>query len=156
MRTVHLVLVPALVSALILLAAPPPLHATDGDLDGLDDALEAQLAQQYAPVVVLNPSESSLPANVDWYLSRARMRFDHSCDVLALCCGDHGILDWGLPNQQNLITQAHGKQGWSLFQGCHHYDTMYSDRDFTYGETFFLQLEDAEPVNPDETVSWMN
>ncbi len=144
MRTVRLVLVPALVSALMLLAAPPPLHATDSDGDGLDDALEAQLAQQYAPVVFLHPLEPNYPANVDWYLSRARMRFDHSCDALALCCGDHGILDWGLPNQQNLISQAHGKQGWSLLKGCHHYDTQYSDRDFSYSEAFFLQLHDGD------------
>ena len=132
----------ALAAGLFLLAAPA--SAVDADHDTLDDALEQQLAVRHAPVVWLDPYEWNYPANVDWFLDRARMRFHHSCSALAMCCGDHQLLDYGLPDQVNLISQAHGKRAWSLFQGCHHTDTQYSDRDFDEDHCFFLQLQDGD------------
>lgn len=154
MRTRHLGPLSAFVLLVALLAGAAPSRAVDNDHDGLDDALEQQLATRHAPVVYLHPSEWNYPANVDWYLGRARMRFHHSCSALALCCGDHQLLDYGYPNQQNLIAQAHGKRAWSLFQGCHHTDTQYSDRDFDPDHCFFLQLQDPDHSGSLYTFDW--
>jgi hypothetical protein len=40
---------------------------------GVAPALERSLLGRFAPVVVLAPGERALPANVDWYLARARL-----------------------------------------------------------------------------------
>lgn len=133
-----------LVACAVALLATAPAAAVDYDHDGLDDAVEQQLALRHAPVVYLHPSEWNYPTNVDWFLDRARMRFHHTCTGGALCCGDHQLLDYGQPDQQNLIAQAHGKRDWSLFQGCHHQNTQYSDRDYDEDHCFFLQLRDGD------------
>lgn len=127
-----------------LLGGTGSSFAADVDRDGLDDALEQQLAIRHAPMVYLHPWEWNYPASVEWFLDRARLRFHHSCSALALCCGDHQLLDYGDPNQQNLISQAHGKRSWSLFKGCHHTSTQYSDRSWDDDHHFFLQLQDDD------------
>jgi len=40
---------------------------------GADAALERSLLERFAPVILLAPRERALPANVDWYLARARL-----------------------------------------------------------------------------------
>src|SRR5262245_48673228 len=61
--------------------APPftGTDPTDADLDGIADELEAYLVAQFAPELRLAPDENdwTRPANVDWYLARVHMRFDH-------------------------------------------------------------------------------
>src|SRR6266542_4022286 len=57
--------------ALALLAAPPAL--AEGRAAPVDSALAERLLARFAPLVILAPGERALPANVDWYLSRARL-----------------------------------------------------------------------------------
>ena len=59
-------------TALGLLMARAVL-AADANGNGLEDAMEESLLARFAPVVILAPGERALPANVDWYLARARL-----------------------------------------------------------------------------------
>src|SRR4051812_10219055 len=52
---------------------------TDADGDGLPEQLEDYLMQTFGPELRLAPDDIdwTRPANVDWYLPKVRMRFDH-------------------------------------------------------------------------------
>ncbi|MBI3074115.1 MAG: hypothetical protein HYY84_18555 [Deltaproteobacteria bacterium] len=53
----------------------------DRDGDGADDVLEDWLAYRFAPIVYHGDDESNWPVNVDWLLSRTKLRFyDDECD----------------------------------------------------------------------------
>jgi hypothetical protein len=80
---------------------------TDNDGDGIPDAIENELARKYAPEVRLTPTSKSwtLPANVDWYLSRISMRFNHTQDLNV--CGDCEVLTKGKVTQTNIHRQPH-------------------------------------------------
>jgi hypothetical protein len=57
----------------------------DNDNDGLSDSFENCLAEKHAPVLYLPlDSDWTLPANVEWYLKRVVMRFNH--DNICLDC----------------------------------------------------------------------
>lgn len=58
--------------ALALLSVRPAA-AADANANGLDDGLEEALLARFAPLVLLAPGEWALPANVDWFLARARL-----------------------------------------------------------------------------------
>jgi hypothetical protein len=49
---------------------PQPLAEGDADRDGIPDALEAELAARYAPIVILDPGEHNRPASIDWLAAR--------------------------------------------------------------------------------------
>jgi hypothetical protein len=49
---------------------PPPLAEGDEDQDGLPDALEHELAQRYAPIVILDKDDWTRPASAPWLLAR--------------------------------------------------------------------------------------
>jgi hypothetical protein len=57
-------------------ALPSP---ADLDGDGIDDGLEQVLAERYAPVIYIHPSENNYPANVDWFLARAHLDYFEDC-----------------------------------------------------------------------------
>jgi hypothetical protein len=60
--------------ALLLPCRVPAAPAeADANANGLDDGLEELLLARHAPVVILAPGERALPANVDWFLARARI-----------------------------------------------------------------------------------
>ena len=61
----------ALTAAVALVPRTGRAHDDNGN--GLDDALEESLLQRFAPVVLLAPGERAKPANVDWFLDRARL-----------------------------------------------------------------------------------
>jgi len=56
-------------ASLIRLPAPAPLAVGDQDRDGLPDALEATLADRFAPFVILHPQDQTRPASIPWLLS---------------------------------------------------------------------------------------
>ena len=62
---------------------------SDGDGDGIADQLEDHLMDVFGPELRLAPDniDWTRPANVEWYLSRVHMRFDHDG------CPDDGVLD---------------------------------------------------------------
>ena len=104
----------------------------DNDGDGIDDAYENQLAAKFAPEVRLPPDsiDWTRPANVDWYLTKVSMRFDHSG------CPDHEIKALGTLTQANLSTQSHATTNWY----CGHTSTVYPSS--AKHLEFFLQPPD--------------
>jgi hypothetical protein len=63
----------------LLAAAPgaPP----DLDHDGISDALEQRLAEQFAPLIYIEPDESNYPVNVDWFLDKAQLQYHEDCTL---------------------------------------------------------------------------
>ncbi|AKT36816.1 hypothetical protein [Chondromyces crocatus] len=57
----------------LLESGPEPLTEGDVDGDGLLDAWEDEVAQRFAPVVVLDALDAHRPASVPWLLARARL-----------------------------------------------------------------------------------
>jgi len=117
---------------------------TDNDVDGIDDAFEGQLASKFAPEVRLPPDsvDWTRPANVDWYLARVHMRFDHSG------CPDHQILALGAVTQANLSTQSHATTNWM----CSHTSTVYGSN--VKHLEFFLQPPDDTVHNGTTSTGW--
>src|SRR4029079_15450918 len=74
--------------------SPPPDPTTP-------PATQDQLIAKFAPHVPLHPDDESRPANVDWYLARVTMRFEHDS------CPDHEILALGKVTQTALVAQMH-------------------------------------------------
>ncbi|MGN6358919.1 MAG: FIMAH domain-containing protein [Thermomicrobiales bacterium] len=60
-------------------AAGAPAGFTDNDFDGIDDTLEQQLAETFAPVIYIEPDESNYPVNVEWFLQRAHLQYHEDC-----------------------------------------------------------------------------
>jgi hypothetical protein len=117
---------------------------TDADGDGLDDAVEDQLAATYAPEVRLAPNaiDWTRPANVDWYLARVHMRFDHAG------CPDCQVIALGAPTQNNLSTQSHNTKNWY----CGHTSTTYASSQSH--KEFFLQPPDDAVHNGASSSEW--
>jgi hypothetical protein len=80
--------------------APEPLAAGDQDHDGLSDALEATLAERFAPVVILHPDELNRPASIPWLLS-------HFGPPSAAHDGLPIGLRPGSPDQRDWVTYVH-------------------------------------------------
>lgn len=81
-------------SAAAATRAPEPLGEGDADRDGIADAVEAELAQRYAPVVILDPGEQNRPASIDWLAARLPGRAPASrgqaLGLLLTRLGSHG------------------------------------------------------------------
>jgi hypothetical protein len=97
----------------------------DNDCDGIDDHLEQQLANRFAPVILIESDESNYPVNVEWFLQRARMEYHEDCtgDI------DDPIGPDPLVTQANLIGPP-----WSASAHCGEDDTGYGSpphRDIT-------------------------
>jgi hypothetical protein len=52
-------------------SAPAPLASDDADRDGIPDALERELAERFAPIVMLDRRDWTRPASIPWLLARA-------------------------------------------------------------------------------------
>jgi len=98
-------------------AGPPPSAFTDADHDGIDDDLEQELANRFAPVILIESDESNYPVNVEWFLQRAHLQYHEDCsgDI------DDDIGPNPLVTQQNLIGPP-----WSASAHCGENDTGYS------------------------------
>lgn len=136
--------------------AAAPSAATwgsDADGDGIDDGVEWELANRYAPILympnLISRSEAAYvdgdwtrPATVQWYLPRTRMRMHHNN------CDDHPVLEHLEVNTTNLLQQAHRRfvLGWS---GCNHVSpVIYSDSTWHEDDHFFLQAVDDDLTHP--------
>jgi len=64
-----------------LIPAISPAAPVDADHDGINDDLEQQLAEKYAPVIYIEPDESNYPVNVDWFLDRAHLQYHEDCAI---------------------------------------------------------------------------
>lgn len=54
--------------------APLALAEGDADRDGIPDALEDELAERYAPIVILDKDDWNRPASIEWLLGRPEFR----------------------------------------------------------------------------------
>ena len=87
--------------------SPPitiPNTAVDDDQDGINNLIEEELAQRFAPIVRLHPDDKYRPANITWYLPRVRMRFNVNWGF------DDQILNQGEVNDLTLIKQTNRNQ----------------------------------------------
>ncbi len=119
---------------------------TDADGDGLPEQLEDHLMATFGPELRLPPDDVdwTRPANVDWYLSKVRMRFDHPA------CPDDGehLLDVGAITFDNIHAQRHFTKSSGLGL-CRHNDGAADQRLSNQKHLeFFLQAEDDGLVHP--------
>lgn len=129
-------------------SAPPFVvtDPTDADGDGIPEQLEDHLMTTFGPELRLPPDDIdwTRPANVDWYLPKVRMRFDH-----AGCPDDStNILNVGAITFDDIHAQRHYLKSSGLGL-CQHSD---SAADLRYSNKkaleFFLQAEDDALVHP--------
>ncbi|HEX8694276.1 MAG TPA: hypothetical protein VF746_17780 [Longimicrobium sp.] len=133
----------------------PRLYAwgVDNDWDGIDDGIEEDLANTYAPVLFMPNlitraqagsgvwGDWTWPGNVEWYLANVQMRFHHNN------CPDHQIMNLGTITVSNVTTQRHQSSG----TFCLHSGTTYGsngDGGFNKDQTFFLQAVYDDVVHP--------
>jgi hypothetical protein len=119
--------------SLIDFPTPGGHEVADDDGDGIVDACEQYLAEKYAPIIYHSSDESNLPANVDWFLARTRLRFyDDACDFPS---SDLYVTFKNPPlTQQDLL-------GWWYANGCGDTYTDHADGTRSTGKhrTFFLE-----------------
>lgn len=125
-------------------SSPPVVDPTDGDEDGVPDQVEGQIMERFGPELRLAPDDEdwTRPANVEWYLDRVRMRFDHAG------CPDDDILDTGTITFDNIHAQRHFTKasGTGL---CRHNDGPDDERFSNQKHLeFFLQATDDASVHP--------
>lgn len=111
---------------------PADEEATDESSEAISTSKESDLVARFAPHLFLHPSERNMPANVDWYLARVSMRYDHSG------CPDHEVLPVGKVTQAALGTETHPDDK----SFCRHDEG--DIRHTTSSENFFLRIADAE------------
>ena len=84
---------------------PQPASITvDQDHDEINDIVEDELVQRFAPVIRFHTDEQYLLANIPWYLQRVRMRFDVSRGF------DDNILNKGSVTISSLNSQKNKNQ----------------------------------------------
>jgi hypothetical protein len=125
--------------------APPftVTDPTDDDGDGLPEQLEDYLMKTFGPELRLPPDEIdwTRPANVDWYLPKVRMRFDHP-----QCPDDSSnLLDVGAIAFANIHAQTHFTKSTLCFHNSGAADQRLSNKKHL---EFFLQAEDDAKVHP--------
>jgi hypothetical protein len=105
-------------------------------------ATQDELMKRFAPHLHLHPDDPNRPANVDWYLARVSMRFNHNN------CPDHELLAKGKVTQQTLIAQTHNENK-SL---CRHDDGKKVTS--TAHEGFFLEVADEATYKGADRKEW--
>jgi hypothetical protein len=125
--------------------APPftVTDLTDADGDGLPEQLEDYLMQTFGPELRLPPDaiDWTRPANVDWYLPKVRMRFDHP-----LCPDDSSnLLNVGAITFANIHAQTHFTKSTFCSHNSGAADQRFSNKKHL---EFFLQAEDDAKVHP--------
>lgn len=116
---------------------------TDADGDGIPDMWEDKLALAFAPELHLAPQSEdwTRPANVDWYLARVHMRFEHDD------CSDCQVLGVGAITQDNMWQQSHRGKNWR----CAHKGSWH---DSTEPTNFFLQPPNDATHNGAPASEW--
>lgn len=125
----------------------PPFEVTDPtdhDQDGIPEQLEDHLMSVFGPELRLAPDaiDWTRPANVDWYLPKVLMRFDHGG------CPDDGVIDLGKITFANISQQMHYTKatGTGL---CQHNDGASDLRVSSKKHLeFFLQPTNDDAVHP--------
>lgn len=127
-------------------AVPPPDADPDASADPAapspaDDpatppATQADLVRAFAPHVHLHPDDAFRPANIDWYLARATLRFAHPG------CATHEILALGKVTQATLADQSHASN--VAGTSCAHDSAKVVKS--TASDAFYLDLGSSETI----------
>lgn len=119
-----------------------PAAASPPDDPALPPATQAQLIKTFAPRLHLNPDDTYRPANVDWYLARVSMRYNHPS------CPDHELLALGKVTQAALGAQSHADdKALCLHDG--------SDvRTSTTSDSFFLEVASSATYKGAPRADW--
>jgi hypothetical protein len=136
--------------------AKPSLNywGVNNDGDGIDDGVEWELANRFAPVLympnLISRAEAGAgvwgdwtwPASVEWYLANTQMRFHHDN------CPDHQILNLGTITTANITTKSHQRA--VSYQGCSHSGTTYQSGTWNFSSEnhFFLQAVYDDVTHP--------
>jgi hypothetical protein len=133
---------------------PPPPLPGDDDHDGLVDAYEDRLLNKFAPRVWLSYYENRWPVNVDWLLSRSRMRYSH------IRCTDHQMLAWGAVTRHNITEQSHRNAydpatSWP-WNACDHHRPVNRSNGYTAEprKSFFLQYLNSAHTGSTRPGDW--
>ncbi|MBX3185449.1 MAG: Vps62-related protein [Labilithrix sp.] len=117
-------------------AAPSPEDTTT------PPATQAELVKAFAPHLHLSPDDAYRPANVDWYLARVTMRYNHDK------CPDHEILGLGKVTQAALVAQSH-RDNKAL---CQH--DAGDVRKSTSSDLFFLEVQNHATYKGAPRAEW--
>jgi len=122
---------------------PDACVQTDDDGDGVPDMWEDKLAVKFAPELHLPPQSEdwTRPANVDWYLARVHMRFEHDD------CSDCQVLGVGAVTQESMWQQSHRGKNWR----CAHKGSWHASTEPT---NFFLQPPNDSTHNGAPPSEW--
>ena len=126
----------------------------DGDQDGIDDGYEQCVLEANAPVLMMPFSmDWTRPSSVDWFLSRATLRFHHNN------CSDDEIIAHGQVTQHNMLLQRHRKKnGLASWRPCSHNDNWVEmvTEGWDDNHSFFLQLpNDADHEGSHDPNEWL-
>lgn len=129
------------------------------DNDGIDDGLEWELANRFAPVLYLPflisqgstlNGDWTRPVNVPWMLQNTRMRIHHNN------CPDHAVLDFGQVNATTLIQQSHQRFVRKWYGACvHENPVQYSNGSWHDDDHFFLQQYDHTHKGIEDASQWI-
>lgn len=119
-----------------------PNAASPADDPALPPATQGELIKGFAPRLNLNPDDTYRPANVDWYLARVSMRFNHPS------CPDHELLALGKVTQAALGAQSHADD--KAF--CQHDGN--DIRKSTADEGFFLEVGNSATYKGAPRAEW--
>jgi hypothetical protein len=118
----------------------PATPGDDSDPDAppatVPERPEMELARAFAPRFHLHPSDPYRPANVDWYLKRAKLRYAHPDP-----CGDHDVIAKGDVTQEKLVAAKHVENAPnSVTSPCRHDEAKSVVA--TTSEGFYLEVTD--------------
>ncbi len=119
-----------------------PMAPSPPDDPALPAATQMQLVERFAPRLHLNPDDTYKPANVDWYLARVSMRYNHPD------CPDHELLALGKVTQAALGTQSHADD--KLF--CVHDGS--DVRSSASSDSFFLEVASSATYKGAPRAEW--
>jgi len=110
----------------------PSMVLQDEDKDNLDDRVEQQLAERYAPIIYHSSAETNFPTNVDWFLSKTSLMFyDDGCEP------DKHILLKPRPSQRDLLNYVQS-------EGCDNYKMpVFSNKIRSKNKQYTFYLKDV-------------
>ena len=119
-----------------------PTAPSPAEDPALPAATQSQLVERFAPRLHLHPDDTFRPANVDWYLARVSMRYNHPS------CPDHELLALGKVTQAALAAQTHADD--KLF--CVHDGS--DIRSSASSDSFFLEVASSATYKGAPRAEW--
>lgn len=119
-----------------------PMAPSPAEDPALPAATQSQLIERFAPHLHLNPDDAYRPANVDWYLARVSMRYNHPS------CPDHELLALGKVTQAALGAQSHADdKAFCVHDGS-------ASRSSASSDSFFLEVASSATYKGAPRAEW--